>query len=50
VNRLERVVFVVLCVVAVALLVLTVLVLAGVGVKDKSSGTVALVLSHSSRV
>jgi RodZ C-terminal domain len=37
VNRLGRVVFVFLCVVALALLVLTVLVFAGIGVKDKSS-------------
>jgi hypothetical protein len=37
VNRLGRVVFVVLCIVALALLILTVLVFAGIGVKDKSS-------------
>jgi hypothetical protein len=37
VNRLGRVVFVLLCIVALALLILTVLVFAGIGVKDKSS-------------
>jgi hypothetical protein len=37
VNRLGRVVFVVLCIVAVALLILAVLVFGGIGVKDKSS-------------
>jgi cytoskeletal protein RodZ len=37
VNRLGRVFFVLLCIVALALLVLVVLVFAGIGVKDKSS-------------
>jgi hypothetical protein len=37
VNVLGRVLFVLLCVVAIALLVVTVLVFAGIGVKDKSS-------------
>jgi hypothetical protein len=51
VNRLGRVLFVFLCIVAVVLLVLAVLVFAGVGVKDKSSGTkVALVRSRPSRL
>ena len=36
-NRLGRVLFVVLCVIAFALLVVTVLVFAGIGVEDKSS-------------
>ena len=39
VNRLGRVLFVLLCVVAFALLVLAVLVFAGIGVKDKSDTT-----------
>lgn len=36
-NRLGRVVFVLLCIVALALLILAVLVFAGIGVNDKSS-------------